>query len=47
MTNLMKEFGISIEDYTGEEHFRRMNNLKKIDKEAYYHWRHVLTNNAK
>lgn len=36
-----------IEDYTGEEHFRRMNNLKKIDKEAYYHWRHVLTNNAK
>lgn len=37
----------AFEIYTKDEHLRRMNILMKIDKEAYYHWKEVLTNRSK
>lgn len=38
---------LEVEDYTQDLHLRRMNILKKTDKEAYYHWQQVLTNKSK
>lgn len=38
---------LKVEDYTQVEHLRRMNTLKKTDKEAYYHWQTVLSNKSK
>lgn len=37
---------LEVKDYTQDEHLRRMNILKKVDKEAYYHWQQVLTNRS-
>jgi len=38
---------LEVDDYTQDVHLRRMNILKKTDKEAYYHWQQVLTNKSK
>ncbi len=35
---------IAVVSYNEGEYLRRMNILKKIDKEAYYHWQQVLIN---